>query len=118
MRGLQRLAACAAVAALMASSAGVAGALDPPVVPPGPAPADPAPGPDQPMHQIAGCVQTGVLQGSDFREMPAALTMMDMPAAWKESTGVGVVVGEIDTGVTPSPRLPHVVAGGDLVLGP
>jgi membrane-anchored mycosin MYCP len=70
------------------------------------------------MHQIAGCVQTGVLPGSDFREMPAALTMMDMPAAWKESTGVGVVVGEIDTGVTPSPRLPHLVAGGDLVMGP
>ena len=31
-------------------------------------------GPDQPMHQIARCVQTGVLPGSDFREMPAALT--------------------------------------------
>ena len=70
---LARLAACGAVAALMASSAGVAGALDPPVVPPGPAPGDPVLGPDQPMHQIAGCVQTGVLPGSDFREMPPAL---------------------------------------------
>lgn len=100
------------------SSTGAAWAVDPPVVPPGPAPADPEPGPDQPMKQVAGCVQTAVMPGSDFRELPAPLQMLDMPAAWKESTGAGVVVGIIDTGVqAPQPRLPHLVAGGDYVMG-
>ena len=61
------------------------------------------------MRQIAGCVQTAVMPGSDLRELPPALQMMDMPAAWKESTGTGVVVGIIDTGVAPQPRLPHLV---------
>ncbi|SKK91682.1 type VII secretion-associated serine protease mycosin [Mycobacteroides abscessus subsp. massiliense] len=96
---------------------GAAWAVEPPVVPPGPAPADPEPGPAEPMKQVAGCVQTAELPGSDFRELPAPLQMLDMPAAWKESTGAGVVVGIIDTGVAPQPRLPHLVAGGDYVMG-
>ena len=69
------------------------------------------------MKQVAGCVQTAVLPGSNFAELPPALQMLDMPAAWKESTGAGVVVGIIDTGVAPQPRLPHLVAGGDYVMG-
>jgi membrane-anchored mycosin MYCP len=69
------------------------------------------------MHQVAGCTRTAVIPGSDFREMQPALDLMNMPAAWKESTGTGVVIGVIDTGVAPSPRLPHLVAGGDYVTG-
>ena len=91
---LRWAAAMAAVTALVGGSAGWAGALEPPAVPPGPAPSDPAPAPDRPMKQIAGCVQTAVLPGSDFRELPTALQMMDMPTAWKESTGAGVVVAD------------------------
>ena len=116
-RWARGLAACAAVTALVGTSAGLAAAVEPPVVPPGPAPADPPPAPDFPMRQIAGCVQTAVMPGSDLRELPPALQMMNMPAAWKESTGTGVVVGIIDTGVAPQPRLPHLVAGGDYVMG-
>ncbi|WP_116377282.1 S8 family serine peptidase [Mycobacterium sp. MFM001] len=106
-----------AVSALVWSSAGWAQAIDPPAVPPGPAPADGEPGPDMPMKQVAGCVQTTVMPGSDLRELPSALQTMDMRAAWKESTGAGVVVGIIDTGVAPQPRLPHLIAGGDYVMG-
>ena len=99
-------------------SGGVAGAVDPPVAPPGAgAPPDPPPGPDQPMHQVAPCTITGALPGSDLRGLPAALQLLDMPTAWNISTGAGVVVGVIDTGVVPQPRLPHLVAGGDWVMG-
>ncbi|NTY62536.1 type VII secretion-associated serine protease mycosin [Mycolicibacterium sphagni] len=69
------------------------------------------------MKQTRACTLTGVIPGSDLRELPPALDMLDMPAAWKESTGAGVVVAVIDTGVAPSPRLPHLVAGGDFVMG-
>lgn len=117
-KAASRLGAVGLAAALVAVSGGVAGAIDPPVVPPGPPPPDPAPAPDQPMRQIAACTTTGVLPGSDLRELPEALQLMNMPQAWKESTGVGVVVGVIDTGVAAQPRLPHLVAGGDFVMGP
>lgn len=116
-RTARSAAALASVAILLGTSSGVALALDPPVVPSGPPPADPEPAPDEPMKQIAGCVQTTALPGSDFRELPAPLQMLDMPRAWKESTGAGVVVGIIDTGVTPQPRLPHLIAGGDYIMG-
>ncbi|MEN4466817.1 S8 family serine peptidase [Mycolicibacterium conceptionense] len=96
---------------------GVGWAVVPPEVPPGPAPADPAPAPDQPMRQARGCTITGVVPGSDFRELPPALALMDMPSVWKESTGAGTVVAVIDTGVQASKRMPHLVAGGDYVMG-
>lgn len=118
IKAVSTLGAIGLAAALVAVSGGLAGAIDPPVVPPGPPPPDPAPRPDQPMRQIAACTTTGVLPGSDLRELPAALQLMNMPEAWKESTGVGVVVGVIDTGVAAQPRLPHLVSGGDYVMGP
>nr|VTP02293.1 putative subtilase-type serine protease precursor [Mycobacterium riyadhense] len=114
---LRLAAGLTAVSAMVAVSGGVAGAVEPPEVPVGTAPADPAPEPDQPMRQIAACTVTGVLPGSDLRELPPALQLMNMAAAWKESTGTGVVVGIIDTGVAAQPRLPHLVAGGDYVMG-
>ena len=106
-----------AVALLAATSVGASWAITPPVVPPGPPPADPAPAPDQPMRQTRACTLTGVIPGSDLRELPPALALLDMPAVWQESTGAGVVVAVIDTGVAPSPRLPNLVAGGDYVMG-
>jgi membrane-anchored mycosin MYCP len=69
------------------------------------------------MRQTRACTLTGVTPGSDLRELPPALALLDMPAAWQESTGAGVVVAVIDTGVAPSPRLPHLMAGGDYVMG-
>lgn len=117
----RKVRSCAAMAGafalVAATSMGAGWAVPPPVVPPGPPPADPPPGPEQPMKQTRACTITGVIPGSDLREMPAALTLLDMPAVWNESTGAGVVVAVIDTGVAPSPRLPHLVAAGDYVMG-
>jgi membrane-anchored mycosin MYCP len=42
--------------------------------------------------------------------------MLNVSKAWQFSTGNGVTVALIDTGVTPGPRLP-VIAGGDYVMG-
>ena len=116
-RAASALGAFGLAAALVGLSGGLAGAIEPPVVPVGPPPPDPAPGPDAPMRQIAPCTQTGVMPGSDLRELPAALQLLNMPAAWKVSTGAGVVVAVIDTGVAAQPRLPHLVPGGDYVMG-
>lgn len=113
-----RLTALLAVAALVVSMpAAAAWAIEPPVVADGPPPGDPEPAPDRPMRQVSDCVQTLALPGSDFREMPPGSQMLDLPAAWAESTGVGVVVGIIDTGVAAQPRLPHLMPGGDYVMG-
>ena len=73
---LRSAAAIATVSALVVGSSGWAAAIVPPDVPPGPAPADPEPAPDQPMKQVAGCVQTAVLSGSNFAELPPALFLM------------------------------------------
>ncbi len=43
--------------------------------------------------------------------------MLDVSKAWKYSTGAGVTVGMIDTGVTPNPRFPALFPGGDYVMG-
>ena len=88
------------VALLAATSMGASWAITPPVVPPGPPPPDPAPAPDWPMKQTRACTLTGVVPGSDLRELPPALAMLDMTAAWQESTGAGVVVAPGVTTVT------------------
>ncbi|ORW17168.1 serine protease [Mycobacterium nebraskense] len=116
MLAIKRCAAVLAVAAVVCPPAS-AGAIQPPVVAPGPPPADGAPGPDQPMHQVEDCTQTTVIPGTDLREPMPGWQLLDMASAWRVSTGVGVVVGVLDTGVTGSPRLPHLVAGGDYVMG-
>src|ERR1700740_3079183 len=43
--------------------------------------------------------------------------MLNVPQAWQYSTGAGVTVALIDTGVTPNPRLPALFPGGDYVMG-
>ena len=49
--------------------------------------------------------------------LPApGFTMLNVSKAWQYSTGNGVTVAVIDTGVNPSPRLP-VVPGGDYIMG-
>ncbi|WP_330221125.1 S8 family serine peptidase, partial [Mycobacteroides abscessus] len=69
------------------------------------------------MRQIEDCTATTVMPGTDLRELPAAWKLLDMPAAWRVSTGAGVVVGIVDTGAARSPRLDHMVPGGDYVMG-
>lgn len=105
-----------AVTALVAATPlGVAGAVSPPDADVAAAPADGAPGPDGPMRRNGSCVVGGVMANSDLAKPPPPLTTLQIEQAHKFSTGAGVVVAVIDTGVHPQPRLPGMIPGGDYV---
>lgn len=91
-------------------------AVEPPQIDVGALPADSPPGPDVPMRQGATCTRVGTLPGTDYRVQPHFLDMLDLPEAWRFGRGGGVKVAVIDTGVSPHPRLPDLVGGGDYVL--
>ena len=67
--------------------------------------ANPAPGSTEPTHRVAAYRHKAVNSGSDLREPPPALDMINMPAAWQEPTGTAAV------------RLPHLMGGGVFVPG-
>ncbi|BBZ10990.1 type VII secretion-associated serine protease mycosin [Mycobacterium branderi] len=90
-----------------------AAAISPPVVDPGAAPPNGAPGPVQPMEQRGECSTSGVIPGSDPGAVTPNQKMLDLPAAWRISRGDGQLVAVLDTGVRPGPRLPTVEPGGD-----
>jgi membrane-anchored mycosin MYCP len=69
------------------------------------------------MRQTAYCTEVGVLPGTDFRVQPKYMDMLNLPEAWRFTRGAGVRVAVIDTGVSPHPRLPHLIPGGDYVMG-
>lgn len=91
---------------------GTAAALQPPTVDSGSLPSSGVGGGS---IQDQECVEPGT-DGSDLSGVPAALEALDIPDAWRYSTGKGQKVAVIDTGVNPSERL-DVVAGGDYVGG-
>ncbi len=68
------------------------------------------------MKQNAYCIEVGVVPGTDFRLQPKYMDMLDMQDAWQFGRGAGVKVAVIDTGVTPHPRFPHLIPGGDYVM--
>jgi membrane-anchored mycosin MYCP len=117
-----RRAAGLTATAIMVAAGSLAGAMpaaaiDRPVIDPAvPPPPDSTPGPEQPMRQSSYCTEVGVLPGTDFREQPKYLDMLNLPEAWQFGRGAGVKVAVIDTGVTPHPRLPNLVGGGDYVM--
>ena len=116
LRGLGVLAA--AMLPLM-SGIPVAAAIPPPVIDPNvPPPADGPPGPEIPMEQRNYC-QVSILQpGTDPHAVSEAQRFMQLPQLWETvGKGAGVSVALIDTGVTPSARLPHLHGGGDYVTG-
>jgi membrane-anchored mycosin MYCP len=104
------------IVASIALSGSPAYAINPPVIDPAATPANSPPGPPQPMKQNAYCTEVGVLPGTDFRVQPKYMDMLNLPEAWKFGRGAGVKVAVIDTGVTPHPRLPHLIPGGDYVM--
>ncbi len=69
------------------------------------------------MKQTAYCTEVGVLPGTDFKVPPQYMDMLNLPEAWQFGRGAGVKVAVIDTGVTPHPRLPHLIPGGDYIMG-
>lgn len=110
------VAATSLMVAAVALSGAPAYAIDPPGIDPAAVPPDSPPGPAQPMKQSAYCTEVGVLPGSDFRVQPKYMDMLNLSEAWRFGRGAGVRIAVIDTGVTPHPRLPHLVPGGDYVM--
>lgn len=108
-----KLFALGAVIVLALSSAPTASALAPPDIDRQFVPADGPPSPDQPMRQSNQCATA--IAPEDVRQRPAGFTMLNVDEAWKYSRGQGVSVAVIDTGVTPSPRLP-ALPGGDYIM--
>lgn len=115
-----RVSAATIAAALLASGA-LAGlppayAISPPTIDAGAVPPDGAPGPGAPMKQNSYCTEVGVLPGTDFRLQPKYMDMLNLQEAWQFGRGAGVKVAVIDTGVTPHPRFPHLIPGGDYIM--
>lgn len=80
------------------------------------APADPAPAPATEMQQRSPCNVPGVLPAPPVADPSSNSVMLALDEAHKTATGEGEIVGIIDTGVTPNPRI-QVEAGGDYVQG-
>jgi membrane-anchored mycosin MYCP len=100
----------------MLSNAPAAMAVDPPSIDPALVPSDNVPGPEQPMRQSNICARTVTLAEPNVGLPAPGFSMLDISRAWQYSTGNGVSVAVIDTGVTPSARLP-AVPGGDYIMG-
>ncbi|HWT50335.1 MAG TPA: S8 family serine peptidase, partial [Mycobacterium sp.] len=118
LRLTQRVAAVALAALLVALLASLPAAqgIPPPSVDPGRVPPDGRPAPDQPMRQSFACARTITVADPNVTLTAPGFTMLNISKAWQYSTGNGVPVAVIDTGVNPSRRLP-VVAGGDYIMG-
>ena len=124
MAGLTRAARTTSAAAVAAVLLGAnvmmpaaAVAIDPPGVDPAALPPDDTPGPDQEMKQQNTCADPLTVANPDVTQAAPGNVMLDVAQAWKYSTGAGVTVGLIDTGVTPNPRFPALFPGGDYVMG-
>jgi membrane-anchored mycosin MYCP len=114
----RRLCAVSLVGLLVGLSTGLpaAQAIPRPDVDPGRVPADGKPAPDQPMRQSNICARTITVADPNVAVTAPGFTMLNIAKAWQYSTGNGVPVAVIDTGVNPSHRLP-VVPGGDYIMG-
>lgn len=58
-----------------------------------------------------------MLPGTDFRLQPKYMDMLNLQEAWQFGRGAGIKVAVIDTGVSPHPRFPRLIPGGDYVMG-
>lgn len=116
-RALQRVAACAVAVVLgFSTEVPLALAITPPPIEPALVPADGRPGPEQAMRQSNLCADPIALPDPAIGLPAPGFAMLNIRQAWRYSTGNGVPVAVIDTGVHPHPRLP-VVAGGDYIVG-
>lgn len=108
--------AAAALLALLAPPAPVALGVPGPAVDPAFVPSDGQPGPETPMRQSNLCAQPTAAPQPDVSLAAPGFAMLNIAEAWQYSTGHGVPVAVIDTGVAPNPRLP-VIPGGDYITG-
>jgi membrane-anchored mycosin MYCP len=114
----RRIAALSLVGLLVGLPSGLplAQAIPPPSVDPARVPPDGKPAPDQPMRQSNICARTITVAEPNVTVPAPGYVMLNVSKAWQYSTGNGVPVAVIDTGVNPSHRLP-VVPGGDYIMG-
>ena len=68
------------------------------------------------MRQGAYCTRVATMPDTDYRVQPKYMDMLNLPEAWQFGRGAGVSVAVIDTGVSPHPRLPNLIGGGDFVV--
>ena len=117
-RARSRAAAISAAVALVALVANVspAHAITPPNVDPGLVPPDGPPQPDHAMRRSNSCSTPITAENPEAGQLAPGFNLLNIGTAWRYSTGNGVTVAVIDTGVSPSPRLP-VVPGGDYIMG-
>ncbi|WP_414689593.1 type VII secretion-associated serine protease mycosin [Nocardia sp.] len=110
--------AATAVAALLTALCAPAAAAGPPIVDESALGAAVAVnargGPPEPTEQRHLCAEP-IMSGPPPQEPPAAQRVLDLPSAWRFSTGAGQKVAVIDTGVNRHPRLPLLQPGGDFV---
>jgi membrane-anchored mycosin MYCP len=110
-----RCATAAVLAALPQFALPAAHAVSPPPIDssrlPKPAPARPP----QPTAQREICAVPSMAPSTDQADTSSQLSRLDLPQVWKLTRGSGQRVAIIDTGVSPHPRLPNIVAGGDYV---
>ncbi|GAC69352.1 type VII secretion-associated serine protease mycosin [Gordonia soli] len=114
MRLGRSTAVVATICALWAS-AGPAAAVQPPAPRPSDLVLDFRTAPPQATEQTVECGVPSASSAADVRDPSAAQQLMDVEAAWRYSTGKGVTVAVIDTGVQPSKRFARVIGGGDFV---
>ena len=91
-------------------------AVAPPSADPALVPADGPPTPEQPMRQSNECAHAMTALVPDVAIPTPGFAMLNISTAWQYSTGNGVTIALIDTGVNPNPRLP-VLPGGDYITG-
>ena len=103
-------------ATTIGGTTGVAGAVDSPGVDPAALPPPGMPGPEQAMKQSFKCTAPVTVAQPDVKLPAPGFAMLNIERAWQFSTGAGVTVGVIDTGVTPNPRLPRLYPGGTTQL--
>lgn len=110
---ITRVCAAVWVAAIfmMSAAGGIATGVPRPTVDPVPLSAAPV-GPAEPTEQRTNCAVT-----TDYASSgpPVGHRLLDVAAAHRFSTGAGVKVAVIDTGVSPHPRLRGLIPGGDYV---
>ncbi len=66
------------------------------------------PGPAEEMRQSEACINPVVIADPDVTQPPPGNVMLNIKQAWQYSTGAGVAVAIIDTGVTANPRFPQL----------
>lgn len=68
------------------------------------------------MRRSNSCSTPITVRNPDVAQLAPGFNLVNISKAWQYSTGNGVPVAVIDTGVSPNPRLP-VVPGGDYIMG-